>query len=222
MIHFHLFVCFAQARAAAPQPRAVAPVVPDPNSALQSANEQVLLLEGQVQQLAQEKAALQGRAEAAEARVLERDAAVRQAEERIAELQRHARDREAALQRQADAAEERARELARQLERAQQAGRIPDVRPVARALSGGVCTASYAELAAATRDFAAGSILGRGGFGPVYRGEWGGQAVAIKRLDQASAPLGSPPPMTCSQRFCRGRIAVSVLRVESVLLRVSA
>jgi hypothetical protein len=169
----------------------VAPVVPDPNIALQSANEQVRLLEGQVQQLAQERAALQRRAEAAEARVLERDAAVRQAEERIAELQRHAREREAALQRQADAAEERARELARQLERAQQGGRIPDVRPVAQALSGGVCTASYAELAAATRDFAAGSILGRGGFGPVYRGEWDGRAVAIKRLDQASP---RPPP----------------------------
>ncbi len=166
----------------------MAPAALDPNSALQSPNEQVLLLEGQMQQLAREKAALQGRAEAAEAR---RDAAVRQAEERIAELQRHARDREAALQRQADAAEERARALARQLERAQQGGRIPDVRPVAQALSGGFCTASYAELADATRDFAAGSILGRGGFGPVYRGEWGGQAVAIKRLDQVSPPLGT-------------------------------
>ena len=186
----------------------MAPVVPDPNIALQSANEQVRLLEGQVQQLAQERAALQRRAEAAEARVLERDAAVRQAEERIAELQRHAREREAALQRQADAAEERARELARQLERAQQGGRIPDVRPVAQALSGGVCTASYAELAAATRDFAAGSILGRGGFGPVYRGEWRGQAVAIKRLDQASLPLGSPPPIPCVSRCCHRRITV--------------
>ncbi len=164
----------------------MAPVVPDPNSALQPANEQVLLLEGQLQQIAQENAALRRRAEAAEARVLERDAALRQAEERIAELRRHAGEREAALQWQEDAAEERARELARQLERAQQGKRLPDVRPVAQALSGGVCTASYAELAAATRDFAASSILGRGGFGPVYRGEWVGQAVAIKRLDQAS------------------------------------
>ena len=175
----------------------MAPVVPEPNHALQSANEQVLRLEGQARQLAQEKAALQRRAEAAEARVLERDAAVRQADERIAELQRHSREREAALQRQATAAEERSRQLALQLEqaqqeleRAQQGERIPDVRPVAQALSGGICTASFAELAAATRDFAAGSILGRGGFGPVYRGEWGGQAVAIKRLDQASpSPL---------------------------------
>jgi hypothetical protein len=151
---------------------------------------------------------------------LERDAAVRQAEERIAELQRHAREREAALQRQADAAEERARELAWQLDRAPQGGRIPDVRPVAQALSGGICTASFAELAAATRDFAAGSILGRGGFGPVYRGDLGGQAVAIKRLDQASPPLGSLPPIPCSPRFCRDRIAL--FRVERGSLRVSA
>jgi hypothetical protein len=153
---------------------------------LQQASEQVLLLQEQARQLAEDKAALQRRAEAAEARALERDAAARQAEERLAELRLSARESEAALQRRADAAEERARELALQLERAHLDSRILDVRPVAQALSGGVCTASYAELAAATRGFAAGSILGRGGFGPVYRGELGGQAVAIKQLDQAS------------------------------------
>jgi hypothetical protein len=148
--------------------------------------------------------------------VLERDAAVRQAEERIAELQRHSREREAALQRQATAAEERSRQLALQLEqahqeleRAQQGERIPDVRPVAQALSGGICTASFAELAAATRDFAAGSILGRGGFGPVYRGEWGGQAVAIKRLDQASP---SPLSQILTREIYSGLRRMSVLR----------
>jgi hypothetical protein len=33
------------------------------------------------------------------------------------------------------------------------------------------------------------NILGRSGFGPVYRGEWNGQVVAIKKLDQARALL---------------------------------
>jgi hypothetical protein len=154
---------------------------------------QNLRLQERIKLLEQEKEALQGRAETAEARVLElqreareHDAAAGQAQERIAELQRRARERDAALQRQADAAEERARGLAIQLERTQQDMRALDVRPIAQALSGGVCTASHAELAAATRGFAAGSILGRWGFGPVYRGDLGGQAVAIKRLDQAS------------------------------------
>ncbi len=109
---------------------------------------------------------------------------------------------EASLQQQVDEAEElrlraraeeeRGQELARQLERAQLDARVPGNRRglshVVQALSGGVCTASYAELAAVTRDFAADSVLGRGGYGPVYRGEWGGQAVAIKRMDQASPP----------------------------------
>jgi hypothetical protein len=45
---------------------------------------QVLRLQEQAKKLSHEKAALQRRAEEAEARVLERDAAVRQAEERIA------------------------------------------------------------------------------------------------------------------------------------------
>ena len=72
------------------------------------------------------------------------------------------------------------------------------MRPVAQALSGGVSTASYAEMAAATRIFAVGSIPGRGGFGPVYRGERGGQQVAIKRLDQ----VGMPPAAAKLQRRC--------------------
>ncbi len=66
---------------------------------------------------------------------------------------------------------------------------MPDLRGVSQAFSGEVSTASYSELAAATRNFAVANILGRGGFGPVYRGEWSGQAVAIKRLDQARALL---------------------------------
>ena len=179
---------------------------PNAGIALQPAQAEVLQFQDQARLLAQEKAVLQGRAEAAEAMVSElqrgareHDASAGQARERIAELQRcvGARERsEAALQRQTEDAEERARGLAQQLdsllERAQQDARALDVRPVAQALSGGVCTASHAELAAATRGFAAGSILGRGGFGPVYRGDLGGLAVAIKRLDQASLPLAGP------------------------------
>ena len=201
-------------------------------SALQSAKAQVHLLQGQARQHAQEKAALQKRAkveearaqehyaaigqhaqekaalqrraEAAEARAQERDAAARQAERRFAELQRHARGREAVLQQQVEAAEERAQELESWLVRAQQDARIPDVHPVAQALLGGISTASHTELATATHNFAAGSILGRGGFGPVYRGEWGGQAVAIKRLDQASLPLC----IAASQRYHILRLCV--------------
>ena len=152
----------------------------------------MLRLQEQARLRALENAALQRRAEAAEARVLELQqehaAAAGQARARIAELQRRTGESEAALQQQAAAAEERLRGLALQLERAQQHARALDVRPVAQALSGGVFTASHAELAAATGNFAAGGILGRGGFGPVYRGDLGGQAVAIKRLDQARAP----------------------------------
>ncbi len=153
-----------------------------------AAEARVLELDQSARKRNQEKEALQRRAAAAEAKVLaleraarERDAVVRHAEARIAELEGRARD----LQQQVDAGHA-AKEMALQLQRAQPDAHIPDVRSVAQALSGGVCTASHAELAAATRNFAAGSILGRGGFGPVYRGNWGGQAVAIKRLDPAS------------------------------------
>ncbi len=158
----------------------------------------------QAREHAQEKATLQRRAEAAEARAQERDAAVRQAERRFAELQRHARGREAVLQQQVEAAEERVRELESWLVRAQQDARIiPDVHPVAQALSGRVSTTSHAELATATHNFAAGSILGLcGGFGPVFRGEWGGQAVAIKRLDQASLPLCCQARILHSEIMC--------------------
>jgi hypothetical protein len=172
--------------AAAVQQHPALPRAPNSDAGIQKAEVPVARLHEQVRRLTHENEALKRRAEVAETWLLERNATVWQAEERIAELQRRAQERELALQRQADTATERARELARQLERAQQDTRTPDVRPVVQALSGGVCTASYAELAAATGDFAADSILGRGGFGPVYRGELGGQAVAIKRLDQAS------------------------------------
>ena len=188
---------------------------------MQSANAQVLLLQGQAGQLAQENATLQRRAEAAEA---QRDAAARQAEETIAELQRHARDREAALQRRAETAEARVLELARELERAQQNARLLGVRPVAQALSGGVSTASHAELAAATHNFAVGSILGRGGFGAVYRGEWGGQAVAIKRLDQASPAQPAPLGTVSCQGFMSYQTEHFVQNVVSALshIRVSS
>ncbi len=59
------------------------------------------------------------------------------------------------------------------------------------------------ELAAATGGFAAWSILGRGGFGPVYRGEWGGQAVAIKRLDRVCLP--PPPPHAVAKAVATAR-----------------
>jgi hypothetical protein len=151
------------------------PRSPDLDSALQ---QQIRLLQEQASQLSHEKAGLQ-------ARVLELEreagAAARRAEERIAELERRAREREAALQQKLDAAEGRARGLAPPPPRAPE-----DAGSVARAVSGGVSTASLAELEAATRGFAADGVLGRGGFGPVYRGEWGGQAVAVKRLDPDS------------------------------------
>ncbi len=174
------------------------------------------------------------RAEVAEAKVLEllqsaseRDEVVRHLtrRERLSTLQRRAREHEDSLQQQAEAAEEavrqareralqlervkgEARELALQLERVKGEARSLDARPVAQALSGGVCTASHAELEAATHSFAASSILGRGGFGPVYRGEWGGRAVAIKRLDQASVPICS---ICCTHRNSAFMAAAPVL-----------
>ncbi len=127
---------------------------------------------------------------------------LKQAEERACQAQRRAAEREAALQsdaeefwrsaveseaallRRAEEAEARALDFELQLSHAQQVAKAADARSLSQALSGDTSTASFAELVAATRGFAASNILGRGGFGPVYRGEWGGQAVAIKRLDQ--------------------------------------
>ncbi len=123
---------------------------------------------------------------AAEAGALQRSAEQREAAllSEAEALRRLAAEREAALLRRAGEAEARAAELEQQLARARQVVGSADVRSLSQALSGETSTASFAELAAATGGFAASSILGRGGFGPVYRGEWGGQAVAIKRLDQ--------------------------------------
>ena len=44
---------------------------------------------------------------------------------------------------------------------------------------------AYAALEAATGGFDAARVVGRGGFGPVYRGELGGRDVAVKVLEAA-------------------------------------
>jgi serine/threonine protein kinase len=49
-----------------------------------------------------------------------------------------------------------------------------------------ISTASRSELEAATEGFAQARILGRGGFGPVYRGVWRDRNSAIKVLDATS------------------------------------
>jgi hypothetical protein len=119
------------------QARPVSPVVPDPKSALQSANKQVLLLERKMRQLASDSGS--------EMAFLE----LEPAEYVLGLCAFHALDE-------------------------------PEAMDSVKAVVGH----SYAELAAATGGFAASSIVGRGRYGPVYRGELCGQAVAIKRLDQ--------------------------------------
>ncbi len=98
---------------------------------------------------------------------------------RVLELERELRERDALLE-----------EAAAQLLRARrEVGAVAgDAGALAGALAGDTSTASFAELVASTGGFEASRILGRGGFGPVYRGEWAGQAVAIKRLDHVCAP----------------------------------
>jgi chromosome segregation ATPase len=157
-----------------------------------AAEERVMVLQRQLERTQEEHALLlqqqAGRhTQELEQRAMEHDAVVRRAHERMADLERRVREHEADLQRQAYAAGERVLVLQRQLERAQQAASVQDMHSISQAFSGEVSTASYSELAVATRNFAAANILGRGGFGPVYRGEWNGQAVAIKKLDQASS-----------------------------------
>ena len=77
--------------------------------------------------------------------------------------------------------------VSRSVELEEQRGQPPPLDSRARPVFlEGVVTASFAELAAATEGFAQQRILGRGGFGPVFRGEWGGMEVAIKRLDPES------------------------------------
>ena len=55
------------------------------------------------------------------------NAVMRQAEDRVFELERCAQEREAALRRQVEAAEERTLEIQKQLERAQQAASVMDI-----------------------------------------------------------------------------------------------
>ena len=60
-------------------------------------------------------------------------------------------------------------------------GQVPAVLPC------GLSTVSFAELEAATAGFDPHRIIGRGGFGPVYRGEWKGRTVAVKKCDSDTA-----------------------------------
>lgn len=59
---------------------------------------------------------------------------------------------------------------------------------------------SYAELRAATGDFAADRRLGAGGFGAVFRGELAGGEVAVKRLSQEAGP-GTAAGLPSAKQF---------------------
>jgi serine/threonine protein kinase len=54
-------------------------------------------------------------------------------------------------------------------------------------LPSGLSTVPFAELEAATENFNPNRIIGRGGFGAVYRGEWNGRSVAVKKCDSDAA-----------------------------------
>jgi hypothetical protein len=117
---------------------------------------------------------------------VETEARIAGVQERVTQAEARATEAEAwaaqAVARAAEA-EARAAELRGQL----QAGQGPGLGLGAE----GVSTASYAELEVATGGFDNVQIIGRGGFGPVYRGEWQGRAVAVKRLDAESLQVRS-------------------------------
>lgn len=56
-----------------------------------------------------------------------------------------------------------------------------------RSSEGPIRRVQYKVLADATKNFSASLIIGRGSFGAVYKGTWGGQAVAVKRCDVSSS-----------------------------------
>lgn len=45
----------------------------------------------------------------------------------------------------------------------------------------------FESILVATNDFSDANKLGKGGFGPVYKGKFGGQEIAIKRLSSVSS-----------------------------------
>ena len=132
-------------------------------------------------------------AEAARARVAAaRERFARDAAEALRAADAEARERalvEAVVVR-AEAAEAEAEELRAQVAaltvEAQAAALPSPPRPSADDNDDDARLVSFAALEAATAGFDMTRVIGRGGFGPVLRGEWRGRDVAIKKLDTSS------------------------------------